>query len=596
MEIRNFCIIAHIDHGKSTLSDRFLEETKTVPKEKLREQFLDLMDLEREKGVTIKMQPVRMSYNFKGKEYILNLIDTPGHVDFFYEVSRALKAVEGAILLVDAQKGIQAQTVSNFNLAKKANLKIIPALNKIDLEIDNLSQKKKALAELINSPLEKISLVSAKKGIGIKELLERVIEEIPSPVGKINLPFSALIFDAQYDEHLGIIVHVRIKNGRIKNSQECILFHQKEKFEVKALGIFSPQRVKREELIAGEIGWIATGIKEPGKIFIGDTIVKFSDFKKNKKFYIFEGFKKPQPVVFANLYPKNPKEYDLFKKALEKIYLTDPSLSFQEISTSLGRGFQVGFLGLFHLEIITKRLEKEFKIETTTTLPTVLYKVKKKNGEIVDVVDVTKLPPLGEIKEILEPKVALKIFLPNRFLNQVMKIAPSLRFEHLKIETLKDNVEISCKAPLSKIIQNFDDILKSKTEGFGSFYYKVLGFEKSDIVKVEILVAKEVQSALSFLIHRSEAEKKARELVKKLKELLPREQFPVILQGAVNGKIVARETIPALKKDVTAPLYGGDFSRKKKLLVKQRKGKKELLRKGKVRISPEIFIKILRKS
>lgn len=595
MDIRNFCIIAHIDHGKSTLSDRFLEITKTVPKEKLKEQFLDLMELEREKGVTIKMQPVRMKYNFKGKEFILNLIDTPGHVDFSYEVSRALKAVEGAILLVDAQKGIQAQTVSNFKSAKLSNLKIIPVLNKIDLEIENLSQRKKEIADLTKINEEKISLISAKTGIGTKELLERIIEEIPAPQGDPNLPFSALVFDSEYHEHLGIIAHVRIKNGKIKSSEKCILYNQKESFNVKSLGIFTPEKKEKKELVAGEIGWIATGIKEPGKIFIGDTIVNFLDFQRRKKFFIFEGFKKPQAVVFANLYPKEPKDYDLFKRALEKIYLTDPSLFFQEISTSLGRGFQMGFLGLFHMEIITKRLEKEFGVKTTTTLPTVLYKVKKRDNEILDITDITKLPPLQEIEEILEPRVLLKIFLPNKFLNEIIKISSSFRFENVKVESLEETVTITCEAPLSEIIQDFDDILKSKTEGFGSFYYKILDWKKSDIVKLEIYVAKEIQPALSFLIHRTKAEKKARELVKKLKELLPREQFPVIIQGAINGRIIARETIPALKKDVTAPLYGGDFTRKKKLLQKQRKGKKKLLEKGKVRISPEIFLKILKR-
>lgn len=596
MEIRNFCIIAHVDHGKSTLADRFLEITKTVPLEKLEEQFLDRMELERERRVTIKMQPVRMEYEFLGKKYILNLIDTPGHVDFSYEVSRALKAVEGAILLVDVQKGIQAQTFSNYLLAKENGLLIIPVLNKIDLQPPDLKEKKKELADLTSFPLEKISQVSAKTGEGVKILLQRVIKEIPSPEGKIDFPFSALIFDTEYDEHLGIIVHIRVKDGVIRKGEEIKFFHQREKFKVRDLGVFTPFKKSSESLMAGEVGWVATGIKEPEKVFIGDTLLKEDDLKKKRKVFVFKGFRKPQPVVFTNIYPDTSVDFEVFKKAFEKIYLTDPALEFKEISTSLGRGLLCGFLGLFHLEITLLRLEREQGLKSIVTLPTVIYKVETRKGEEIEVKDVSSLPSLGEIKRILEPRVKLEVVVPQRFVNEVMSLLPIFRAELLETRIIGNNVILELDAPLSKIIQNFDDALKSKTQGFGSFSYELTGWREADIVKLEIIVAREKQPALSFLIHRSEAQKMATEMVDKLKKYLPRAQFPIVIQGAINGKVVVRREIPALKKNVTAPLYGGDFTRKKKLLVKQREGKKKLMRAGRVRIPPEIFIKILRKS
>jgi len=606
--IRNFCIISHIDHGKSTLADRFLEITETIPKEKMRSQFLDLMTLEQEKGITIKLQPVRMEVNLRDKKFkdlngeisedflILNLIDTPGHVDFSYEVSRALRSVEGAILLVDAKKGIQAQTLSNFLLAKKAHLKIIPVLNKIDLKIPDLEEKRKALSQLLEVPLEKVSLISAKTGLGVRELLKRVVKEIPSPCKNLEeeKEFSALIFDCKYHSHLGVLAYLRVFKGVLKPKEVCFLFHQKEKFEVKKLGYFLPQEKETSQLKAGEIGWVATGIKEPEKVFIGDTVVKFNDYQTKKKLFVLEGFKKPTPTIFASLYPKEASEYKNLLSAFKKLHLNDSSLSWQEIKTSLGRGLLVGFLGLLHLEITSLRLKTEYQIETFITLPNVLYKVELKNGKIIEISDISKMPSLGEIKNILEPFVKLKVFLPSIYLNEIFSFASQYRLKYLNALNLdKENLLIEFEAPLSEIIIDFDDFLKSRTKGFGSFSYQFLGYRPSLLKKLEIYVAGELQPALSFLVHKEKALKKARELVKKLKEHLEREQFPVIIQASLDGRIVAKEILPALRKNVTASLYGGDFSRKKKLLVKQREGKKKLLKLGKVKIAPEVFLKIL---
>ncbi|HDM31983.1 MAG TPA: GTP-binding protein, partial [bacterium] len=451
MEIRNFCIISHIDHGKSTLADRFLEITKTVPKEKMREQFLDMMRLEREKGITIKLQPVRMEFN----GMILNLVDTPGHVDFSYEVSRAMKAVEGAILLVDVKKGIQAQTLSNFLIAKKEGLKIIPALNKIDLKVEDLEEKRKTLADLVGVSFEEVSLISAKTGLGVDKLLERVIKEIPAPLKKYQEKenFSALIFDSEYDPHLGIIVHLRVFCGEVKEKDICFLYHQKEKFEVKKLGYFLPHKVEALSLKAGEIGWLATGIKEPEKVLIGDTMVKFFDYQNKKPLFILSGFKKPNPVVFASLYPKNPDDYENLVASFKKLHLNDSSLSWQEISTSLGRGLLVGFLGLLHLEITCARLKEEYQIETTVTLPTVLYRVELKNGKVIELSDISKMPPLGEIKRILEPYIKLEVFLPAQFLNEIFSLSERYRLKYLNMRNLgKDNLLIEFEAPLAEII------------------------------------------------------------------------------------------------------------------------------------------------
>ena len=603
MEIRNFCIISHIDHGKSTLADRFLEITKTIPKEKMREQFLDMMKLEREKGITIKLQPARMEFDLKSlnlevpktfdSHFVFNLVDTPGHVDFSYEVSRAMKAVEGAILLVDVKKGIQAQTLSNFLIAKKEKLKIIPVLNKVDLSVEDLEEKRKSLADLVGVSLSKVSLISSKTGFGVKELLKRIIEEIPSPPKEAE-GLSALIFDSEYDSHLGVVVHIRVFGGEIRRKDVCFLYHQKEKFEVKKLGYFLPQKVEEKSLKAGEIGWIATGIKKPEKVLIGDSIVDFSDYQNKRKLFILSGFKKPNPVVFAALYPKNPDDYENLVISFKKLHLNDSSLFWQEISTTLGRGLLVGFLGLLHLEIVCARLKEEYQIKTVVTLPTVLYQIELKNGEIIEISDISKMPSMGEIKRILEPYVKLEVFLPAKFLNEVFSLQEKYRLKYLDTKNLdKDNFLIEFEAPLAEIIVDFDDVLKSKTMGFGSFSYYFLGYKESELKKLEIYVAKELQPALSFLVHKDKGYQKAKELVKKLKENLEREQFPVIIQGALDGKIVAKEILPSLKKNVTAPLYGGDFSRKKKLLVKQREGKKKLLKFGKVKISPEVFLKIL---
>ncbi len=592
--IRNFCIIAHIDHGKSTLADRFLELTGSVEKRKMREQYLDKMDLERERGITIKMTPVRMSYILNSKFYILNLIDTPGHVDFSYEVSRALAAVEGAILLVDGSQGIQAQTLSNFEIAKKQGLAIIPAINKIDLDIPNLESLKQSLLDLTG--YDKVFLVSGKTGQGAKELLEEVAKVAPPPLGMAENSLRALIFDSHYDSHKGIVAHIRIVDGTIKSNDKCVLMSSGSEFEVLESGYFIPEMKKTNGLSAGEIGYIATGIKQAGLIKIGDTISKFQIPNSKLQILPLPGYKESQPMVFAGIYPETADEYELFKAGLLKLKLNDASLSFESsYQEGLGRGFTCGFLGLLHFEIVLERLKREYELSLVATAPSVLYKIVLKDGSEKIIYKVSEMPNSAEIKEIKEPWINLEIVLPKEYLGGILTLASQNRMIYKATESIGEKLRLLFEAPMMEVIYNFYDKLKSVSSGYASMSYNLLDWRFGDLTKLDILVAGAIIPSLSKIIHKSRLEMEARFSVKKLKELLPRENFALALQAAIDGRILARETIPALKKDVTGYLYGGDRTRKMKLWKKQQRGKKKMkeLGQGRVNIPSEVFFKML---
>jgi len=583
-KIRNFAIIAHIDHGKSTLADRFLEITGTVPKEKLKPQHLDRLSLERERGITIKMQPVTMEYN----GHLLNLIDTPGHVDFTYEVSRALAAVEGAILLVDGTQGIQAQTVANLEIAQSQNLEIIPAINKIDLEIPNLEELIEEIKELTGK--EKIYLVSAKYGTGVEELLKGIIKEIRPPELKEEKT-KALIFDSHFDPYKGIIAHVRVFSGKFKKDQIAFLRQKKFKFKILEVGIFKPELKEIDELGEGMIGFIATGIKDSGILTIGDTITLDLETEP------LPGYQSPQPNIFASVYPSEEISFDVFKESLNKLRLNDPSLFVEPTSHPLfGRGFNVGCLGLLHLEIFEERLKREFNTEIIITMPSVKYLVKLKNGEIKEIKNPNELPSEDKILEIQEPKAHVEIFTPQNYLNSILEIIRENRGETLYVNTEKIFVRIKAKMPLDELISGFFDELKSVSSGYASLRWEFLGYEKSDLVKLDILIAEEVEPSLSRILPKSKAEKIARKILLSLKENLERQEFPIKLQAKIGGRIIARETVPAIYRDIAGWLYGGDRTRKMKLWQKQKKGKKKLekLFKGKVKVPNKVLIKILK--
>lgn len=596
--IRNFCIISHIDHGKSTLADRLLELTNTVSKEKMRPQFLDMMDLEREKGITIKMQPVRMEYTLNNKPYTLNLIDTPGHVDFSYEVSRSLAAVEGAILLVDATKGIQAQTIANLELAQKQNLVIIPAVNKIDSAQARIESARTELAELLKISENDIFLISGKAGTNVDELIKAVIEKVPAPSGSIDKPFRALIFDSKYDPFKGIIAYVRVVDGEIGAGEKIYLIQTKNPGEVKDLGYFKPQMEKAGQLKEGEIGWLATGIKEPGKVMIGDTITSF-------KFKVqglgvpeaLPGYLASKPMVFLSIYPENPNDFDVLKDGLEKLRLTDAALSFKiEHKEALGRGFQCGFLGLLHAEIITERLRREFNLSLVLSTPSVVYKIITQDDKEIFIYTPSEWPDPSKIKESQELWARLKVLAEIKYLGNVQELLKNIESVYIEREHLGiEKFELVYEVPLREIInKNFYDQLKSVSQGFASMNYEILDWRKSRLLKLDILIAGQKEEALSRIVSEKEAQKAARRTVEKLKENLPSQLYAVAIQAAVGGNIVARETISAKRKDVIAPLYGGDYSRKRKLLERQKKGKKELKEKGRVRIPPKVFLELFR--
>jgi len=586
--IRNFSIVAHIDSGKSTLADRFLELTGTVPKEKMRPQYLDTMDLERGRGITIKMHPVRMEY----KGYVLNLIDTPGHVDFSYEVSRSLAAVEGVILLVDATKGIQAQTIANLELAKKQNLVIISAVNKIDSPQAKIAETKNDLAKLLEGPQEEVFEISAKYGTNVEKLLEAVIKKIPCPEGNPEKPLRALIFDSKYDPFKGVIAFVRVIDGKVSSGEKIYLIQTKTEGEVKELGYFKPEFVAKAELKAGEVGYIATGIREPEKVRVGETITKL----KISDVIPLPGYQEPKPMVFASIYPENPDDFDLLKTALVKLKLNDASLSFEpEIREFLGRGFRCGFLGTLHAEITSERLRQEFGLDLVISNPQVLYKIINKKGKENFIYSSSDWPEATEIKEAQEPWIKIEIMTPTSYLGEVSELLKS--YEGKLIETkyfTSDKSLLICLAPLRKIIIGFYDDLKSKSQGFASMNYEFLGYRPADLVKLETLIAGRKEEAFSKIVPEAKAYQEGKRMIEKLKEVLPSQLFSVPLQAVVSGKIIARETIKAKRRDVTQPLYGGDYTRKRKLLEKQKKGKRELKEKGRVRIPPEVFLKMFR--
>ena len=615
IEIKNFVIISHINHGKSTLADRFLELTATVSSKKMRPQFLDMMELERERGITISMQPVRMEFDFSGAKYILNLIDTPGHVDFSYEVSRSLAAVEGAILLVDASQGIQAQTLANLDLAQKQNLVIIPVVNKIDLTQADVEKTVKELSNLLKIDEKEIIKISAKNGTNVRQLLEVVIKKVPSPK-KEKEPFRALIFDSAYDSYKGIIAYVRIMGGEVENNQKISFFAAKVEADIKELGYFKPKLFPEKKLSAGEIGYIATGIKEPSKVRVGDTIVK-SQVKEKVEVFPLPGYKEPEPMIFASLYPENPDDFDLLKTGLSKLKLNDPSLIFElETREALGRGFRCGFLGTLHVEIVSERLHRELNLNLIISTPSVVYKIinpvrNSENGKKVQkdnisngvnqkgdekfVYGANDWPDLMQNVKAEEPWVSLEIITPSQYIGRILDLFKGLRGNYMETKYITpERVILIYEIPLEEIIANLYDKIKSASQGYASMSYKILEFRTGDLVKMEILIAGKKEKAFSKIVPKVKALQEGRKLVKKLKENLPPQQFSIALQAVVGGDIIARETLKARRKDVTSSLYGGDYSRKRKLLEKQKKGKKKLKEKGKIRIPSKVFLEVFK--
>ena len=592
--IRNFCIISHVDHGKSTLADRFLELTGAVEQREKRKQYLDTMDLEREKGITIKLQPVRMEYN----NYILNLIDTPGHVDFTYEVSRSLAAVEGAILLVDASQGIQAQTLANLHLAQDPSTNsgqdkvIIPVINKIDLSHAQVKESVKELSQLLKIDEKSILRISAKQSINIEQVLKEVIEKIPAPKGNTKDPLRALIFDSVYDSYKGVVAFVRVVDGQVKAGDKIEMKASKAQTDVIEVGVFKPQLDKTDMLQAGEVAYIATGLKNLDQCRVGDTIISI-----NAKTESLSGYKEIRPVVFASFYPAEIDNHDLLKDSLARLKLSDAALQYEpESCEGLGRGFRCGFLGMLHLEIVLERLKREYNLNLVVTSPSVSYQVIDKKQKSFIVSSPEDLPEPNQIKEIKEPWVDLEIIVPNQYLGQVMKLLEDIRNEYKDTQYLSpERVLVKYQAPLNEIIIDFYDKLKNTTSGYASMSYEVADYRSADLVKLDILIAGERTEAFARIIHKQRLDKEARALVKRLKEIIPKQLFAVALQAAVGGKVIARETISAMRKDVTGYLYGGDYTRKKKLLEKQKKGKKKMKAIGKVNIPQEVFLKVLRK-
>ncbi len=590
--IRNFSIIAHIDHGKTTLSDRLLQRTGTLADRDLQAQHLDSMDLERERGITIKAHPVTMYYQAKdGNTYELNLIDTPGHVDFAYEVSRSLSACEGALLIVDAAQGVEAQTVANLHLATKQNLEIIPVINKIDLPHSDIPMAKRQLEDILAIPAETAVLASAKEGIGIDEILEAIIHRIPAPKASGERSLQALIFDSYFDTYKGVVILVRVFNGELRAGISVKLLHSDQSVEIKEVGSFNPKAYKRDELTAGETGYITANIKTPREVKVGDTL---TDSRLPSP--ALPGFQEIHPMVFAGIYPINTGDYEHLKVNIAKLQLNDSAFVFQtESSAALGFGFRCGFLGLLHMEIVQERLRREFGMDIIATYPSVVYKVVKTDGSENEVDNPAFLPEVTYIRDIFEPMVKTFVMCPNENIGDMMALLSEKRGVIDHTETLDARrVMLTARTPLNEILIDFHDRIKSITRGFGSMDYEHDGYEASDMVKLDILVNGEVMDAFSALVHRSKAESRGRALAAKLKEVIPRQQYQVAIQAAIGGKIVARETLSALRKDVTAKCYGGDISRKRKLLEKQKEGKKRMKSIGSVNIPQEAFIEVLK--
>ena len=591
-KIRNFCIIAHIDHGKSTLADRLIESTDTVSHRDMEEQLLDNMDIERERGITIKLQTCRMFYNYKGEEYMLNLIDTPGHVDFTYEVSRSLAACEGALLVVDATQGIEAQTLTNVYLALDHDLEILPVINKIDLQSANPDGCKAEIEDVIGLPADNAPLISAKEGIGIEELLERIVTDLPCPKGSRDEPFRALIFDSFYDNYKGAISMVRVGDGRIKAGDVIKMASSGKTFDVTEVGVFTPAATPVDELYAGMVGYIAASIKNVKDTAVGDTITLRDNPTKN----VYDGYKKITPMVFAGIYPADGSKYNDLKDALEKLQLNDASLMFEpEVSTALGFGYRCGFLGLLHMEIIEERLEREFDLDLVTAAPSVNYKVKLTNGEELTVSNPTHLPAPDRIEYMEEPVVKAEIYTPPEYVGSIMELCQEKRGVYKELAYLDSSrSKLVYEIPLNEIIYDFFDALKSRTRGYASLDYEIIGYKKSDLVKLDMLLNGEMCDALSTIVHRDRAYARGRQIAEKLKEAIPRQQFEIPVQACIGGKVIARETVKAVRKDVLAKCYGGDITRKKKLLEKQKEGKKRMRQVGSVSVPSEAFMSILK--
>ncbi len=590
--IRNFSIIAHIDHGKSTLADRLLERTRTLSERELREQVLDTMDLERERGITIKSHAVRMQYEHQGQVYTLNLIDTPGHVDFSYEVSRALAACEGALLLVDATQGIEAQTVSNLFAALEQNLEIIPVVNKIDLPHARPEEVAEQLKSLIGCSDDEILFVSAHTGEGIDQLLEAIVERIPPPEGDPDAPLQALIFDSRYDTYRGIISYVRVFNGVIQKGDKIRFMHGGGEFQVEEVGFLRLQHYPTQELSAGEVGYVIAGVKEPGQVQVGDTITHAERPASEP----VEGFQPAKPMVFAGVYPADSEQYEDLREALEKLRLNDAALTFEpEVSPALGFGFRVGFLGLLHMEIIQERLAREFGIEVILTVPNVSYRVHLRDGSVKEIHNPSEFPDPALVDYIEEPYVEAQIITPAEYVGAIMELCMSRRGKlKNQVYLSTDRVELDFELPLSEILFDFFDKLKSVSRGYASFDYRIIGYKKSDLVKLDSLLNGQPVVALSCLVHRSRAYEFGKRICRKLKELIPRQLFEVAIQAAIGSKVIARETIKPLRKNVTAKCYGGDVTRKRKLLEKQKEGKKRMKQIGKVQVPQEAFLAVMK--
>ncbi len=591
--IRNFCIIAHIDHGKSTLADRLMERTGQVSERDMEAQLLDSMDIERERGITIKLTPVRMFYKAKdGQEYEFNLIDTPGHVDFTYEVSRSLAACEGAILIVDASQGVEAQTLANVYLALENNLEILPVINKIDLPPARPDEVKKEIEEVIGLDASQAPLISAKEGLGIDDVLEAIVNTFPAPECDESLPLKALIFDSYYDNYKGVILFVRIKDGAVKAGDRIKTFRSDKIYEVVETGVFAPNLTPKNGLSAGDVGYIAASIKSIQDVAVGDTVINAD----NPAARPLDGYKQVQPVVFCGIYPLDGSKFNDLKDAILKLQLNDASLVFEpDSSVALGFGFRCGFLGLLHMEIIQERIEREFGLEIITTAPSVSYRVVKTDGEEIFVDNPSHLPPLSEIEHMEEPIVKCDVYSPPDYLGQIMDLCREKRGVFLQMTYLdKSRVRLEYNLPLNEIIFDFFDAIKSRTRGYASFDYELIGYERSKLVKLDIMLNGEVCDALSMIVHEDSAYARGRMLCENLKGAIPRQLFEIPVQAAIGGKIIARETVKAVRKDVLAKCYGGDITRKKKLLEKQKEGKKRMRQIGNVEVPSEVFMQILK--
>ena len=590
--IRNFSIIAHIDHGKSTLADRILEITGSVDKREMKDQLLDNMDLERERGITIKLNAVRLNYNYKNEDFILNLIDTPGHVDFTYEVSRSLAACEGAILVVDAAQGIEAQTLANLYLALENDLKIIPVINKIDLPNANIPKVKEELKNVLGFKDEEIILCSGKTGEGVKELIEAIIDRIQPPKVVNNTPLKALIFDSYFDPYKGVVALVKVVEGKVGVKETIKMMASGKEFEVVELGIHNPKEVKKQELVSGEVGYITAAIKDITSVAVGDTIT----LKNRKADKPLDGYKPMKPMVYSGIFPVEPNKYEALKEALEKLKLNDAALIYEpETSDALGFGFRTGFLGLLHMDIIISRIEREFDINIIATSPSVIYEVTLTNNEEILVDSPTKMPERTYIKEIKEPYIYTNIIVPSDYIGSIMELCQNKRGIYKSLEYIDESrVNIHYEIPLSEIVYDFFDKLKSSTKGYASFDYEIIGYKVSNLVKMDILLNGDIVDALSVIVHKDFAYQRGKQITEKLKKLIPRQMFQVPIQASVGAKVIARENISAMKKNVLAKCYGGDISRKRKLLEKQKEGKKKMKMVGSVEVPSDVFLEILK--